>query len=262
MLSRLRKECEEAKKNLSIYKFVKVKIVNLFDNTSFSSSITREKFEELITNKNLINKLIIPIENVIEDLKINKLDINDIVLVGGSTRIPKVQEIIASHFSKEIKDLKKSINVNEAVAIGAAIQASNLKGKTVKTRDFLVKNFVPLSLGISNGGKMDIIIEKNSEIPVKKTKSYYTTKNNQTSFLIDIYEGNNEKIKDNKLLGNFFVNEITSAQRGTIKIDVTFEVDNNGILKVSAKENGSNNYNAITIKNSKVRLNQEIIDKS
>jgi len=257
ILSRLRNACERAKQNLSINDYAIIEIVNLFDNISFSSSITRKKFEELCSD--LIDKLITPINNVIKDSGLDKSKISDIVLVGGSTRIPKVQETIASHLNK---DIKKSINVNEAVAYGAAIQTFNLKGKTAKTRDFLVKNFVPLSLDTSNGNKMDIIIEKDSEIPVKNTKTYYTTKDNQTSLLIDIYEGDYEKIGDNKLLGKFYLNKITPAPRGTIKIDITFEVNNNGILKVLAKENGSEKYNAIIIKNSRARLNQEIIDRT
>ena len=257
ILSRLRNACETAKINLSLGILEKVEIVNLFDETNFSSTITRAKFEEL--NSDLYEKLIRPIKNVLNDSRTVKSDIEDIVLVGGSTRIPLVREIISSFFNKEVDDLKKSVNPIEAVAYGAAVQAFKLKGKNAKTRDFFVKDVVPLSLGTSNGNKMDIIIKRNSAIPIKNTKLYYI-KDNQKSLLIDVYEGDNENVKDNKLLDKFTLEGIKFESSDNVIIDVTFEINDNGILKVSAKEKGTNKYNEITIKNSKGRIIQEMVD--
>jgi len=252
ILSRLRNACECAKVNLSISNNEEIGIANLFDNTSFVSSITRSRFEEL--NSDLFERLLIPIEDVIYDSNINKSDINDIVLVGGSIFIPKIQEIISSYFNMNVTDLKKSINPNNAVVYGAAVQAFKLNGKNIKLKDIFVMDIVPFSIGIMNENEMDVIIRKNSSIPIKNTIPYYTRKNYQTSLLIEVYESENN---NNRLIEIFTLKEITRAKSGEIQIDVTFEIDINGILRVYANEKGPKCNNAITITNSKGVIIQE-----
>jgi len=258
--SRLRSACERAKIQLSSKKckIVPIEVVNMFDGISFKSSITRTRFEQLC--KDLFDRLIKPIENVINDSKINKSDVNEIVLVGGSTRIPKVQEIISAYFDG--KELKRRINPDEAVANGAAILASILSNEKEESKTNFVSDVVPLSLGIAiYGGIMSPIVKRNSKIPIKIKKPYVTVKDNQTSVLIDVYEGENDLITNNKLLDEFSLNGITPAPRGVTQIDVTFEIDKNSVLKVLASEKGTNLYSEITVVNNFGRLYQEKIER-
>jgi len=258
--SRLRSACERAKIQLSSKKckIVPIEVVNMFDGISFKSSITRTRFEQLC--KDLFDRLIKPIENVINDSKINKSDVNEIVLVGGSTRIPKVQEIISAYFDG--KELKRRINPDEAVANGAAILASILSNEKEESETNFVSDVVPLSLGIAiYGGIMSPIVKRNSKIPIKIKKPYVTVKDNQTSVLIDVYEGENDLITNNKLLDEFSLNGITPAPRGVTQIDVTFEIDKNSVLKVLASEKGTNLYSEITVVNNFGRLYQEKIER-
>jgi len=258
--SRLRSACERAKIQLSSKKckIVPIEVVNMFDGISFKSSITRTRFEQLC--KDLFDRLIKPIENVINDSKISKSDVNEIVLVGGSTRIPKVQEIISAYFDG--KELKRRINPDEAVANGAAILASILSNEKEESKTNFVSDVVPLSLGIAiYGGIMSPIVKRNSKIPIKIKKPYVTVKDNQTSVLIDVYEGENDLITNNKLLDEFSLNGITPAPRGVTQIDVTFEIDKNSVLKVLASEKGTNLYSEITVVNNFGRLYQEKIER-
>eukprot|EP00833_Pecoramyces_ruminatium_P017050 jgi/Orpsp1_1/1191082/evm.model.d7180000083359.1 len=258
--SRLRLACERGKIQLSSKKckIVPIEIVNIFDGINFKSSITRTRFEHLC--KDLFDRLLKPIENVIKDSKIEKSDVNEIVLIGGSTRIPKVQEIISNYFDG--KELKKKINPDEAVAYGASILASILSKENEESENYLISDVVPLSLGTSvRGSIMSVIINRNTKIPVSRTETYFTMEDNQTSVLVDVYEGENDLISNNKLLDKFTLRGITPAPRGVTKIDITFEIDKNGILKVSASENGTNLYNEIRVVNNLGRLYQEKIER-
>ena len=255
ILSNLRKACEETKKSLSFRKSVSLDVVYLFDGINYESTITRSRFEEL--NSDLFSRVLKPIQSVIEDSKIQKSDISEIVLVGGSTRIPKVREIISSYF--EGIELKKTINPDEAVAYGAAIQASIY---SEDNNNIFISDVIPLSLGTSvKGGIMSTIIKRNTKIPVRKTQTYYTVKDNQTSILVDVYEGEQPLITDNKLLDDFTLKGITPAPRGETEVDISFEIDKNGVLRVSASEKGTNLYNEITVVNNKGRLYQSEIDR-
>jgi len=258
--NRLKSACERCKIQLSSKKckMASIEIVNIFDGINFKSNLTRARFEEL--NKDLFDKLLKPIKDVINFTKINKSDVNEIVLIGGSTRIPKVQDIISSYFDG--KELKKKINPDEAVAYGAAILASNLSNENQDKKEDFISDVVPLSLGTAvKGNIMNNIIYKNSKIPVKKTERYITMYDNQTSVSVEVCEGENLLIANNKLLDKFILEGITPRPRGEAKIDVTFEINKNGVLKVSASEIGTSLYNEITVINNKGRLYQEEINK-
>jgi len=256
---RLRTACERAKRSLSSVAQATIEIDSLFDNVDFQSTITRARFEEMCADlfKNTLN----PVERVMTDAKMDKRAVHDVVLVGGSTRIPKIQSLVSDFFGG--KELNKSINPDEAVAYGAAVQAYILTGgKSKQTEGLLLLDVTPLTNGIEVvGGMMAPLIKRNTTIPVKKTQTFTTNDNMQTTVEIEVYEGERAMTKDCHKLGHFDLNGIPPAPRGVPQIEVTFEIDANGILNVSAEEKGTGKKQAITITNDKGRLSADEIDR-
>jgi len=256
-LRQLRTTCEKAKRTLSFKFLTFVEIDNLFQGIDFSSSITRVKFEEI--NMDLFNECMQTVESCLADSKVDKSSVDDIVLVGGSSRIPKVQELLRNFFNG--KDLCKSINPDEAVAHGAAVQAAVLSEGIKNVPKLVLRDVTPLSLGISvKEDRMGVVIPRNTSIPVKKTKGYYTAKDNHRRVAIDVYEGERTRVTDNNLLGSFILSCLPDTPRGQ-PLDVCFTIDENGILNVSAMEKSTGNMNEITITNDKERLSREEINK-